>query len=633
LAADLLSFQIGAIAHNGDKMKILILEILNKDILDHFLCSNVIYRPDLLRKNPSQLKHAIIEECVDAVIATELLCLDLLAECCLQTGTLLHYVRVTTGTSANGVVPDKPAATAHPYLFTSLIEAESLDSAFSAAFRYLERQSTATLADKTGRQLAGASAAKNVLLVGAGLVNLITAHRLAAEGFSVHIVDGGPDPTNNAHWKAYGCSRGGDDARMFTLSEMDNYNDRSLSISMNSVFDRSVGELGWNVYWRGTLSAREETWAHEYESIPTWLASQYNEDIFAFNRESGKLWEEWLARDRDVFEKCVLKEGILRIYSDKAQFDAAVERQNRIGATRSVLSPADVAAQHPALASAVATHQIAGGIMVVGFTVNAHKFIDHLLSDIQRAGGRFTWNERVSHLVRGADRQVIGVRTTDNLLCADHYVLSPGAYAGTLVEGTRSEGKIHGVLGAWLRIPNLDPALCHSLKLARKGHITEDSNITVATDADGHPILIIGSGYGYTGSDPRNIDPAQLQAVYQGLIDTAEKYFPECHAAAQSKGNIEDSLKYCVRPWTTTGLGVFERIGTADGGVCVITGGHNTGGFAQSPAIAEGVLRALQGKDHPMHRLYDPERASFFLAQRTAGKRAVHSPQAFFSPA
>ena len=35
---------------------------------------------------------------------------------------------------------------------------------------------------------------------------------------------------------------------------------------------------------------------------------------------------------------------------------------------------------------------------------------------------------------------------------------------------------------------------------------------------------------------------------------------------------MEDSLKYCVRPWTTTGLGVFERIETA-GGTLFVDGG------------------------------------------------------------
>jgi D-amino-acid dehydrogenase len=612
-------------------MKILILGNLDKDVLDHFLCSNVLYRPDLPRKNPSQLKRTILEESVDAVIATEPVCPDLLAECTRQSGEPLHYVRVTIGTRASTLALDMPGEAARQCLIAAVVEAESLENAFSMAFTYLEQQSTATLAARAARQVGAARAGRNVLLVGAGLVNLITAHRLLTEGFSVRIVDGGPDPRQAEHWKAYGCSRGGDDARMFTLSEMDNYNDRSLSASMNSIFNRSVVDLGWNVYWRGTLSAKEQAWPRAYESIPTWLANQYNEDIFAFNRESRTLWDKWLAKERGIFEECVLREGILRIYSDQAQFRSAVERQNRIGATLSVLSPAEVASQHPALASAVAAGWIAGGVHVVGFTVNAHKFMHRLLDDIESAGGRFIWKERVNHLVRDADRQVVGVRTTDNLLSADHYVLSPGAYAETLLEGTRSAGKIHGVLGAWLRLPNRAPELCHSLKLARKGHITEDANITVATGAGGEPLLIIGSGYGYTGSDPRNIDPTQLQAVYQGLIDTAEKYFPECYADALARGDMEDSLKYCVRPWTATGLGIFESIRAKGGGVCVITGGHNTGGFAQAPAVAQAVLNALQGREHAMHRLYDPDRAGFFLSERSTEDEAVLRPQHLFT--
>ncbi len=75
-----------------------------------------------------------------------------------------------------------------------------------------------------------------------------------------------------------------------------------------------------------------------------------------------------------------------------------------------------------------------------------------------------------------------------------------------MLKGTASEGKINGGLGAWLRLPNIESSLRNSLKLARKGHMTEDGNITVATDENGSPIMIIGSGYGYTGLDATNID-------------------------------------------------------------------------------------------------------------------------------
>lgn len=54
-------------------------------------------------------------------------------------------------------------------------------------------------------------------------------------------------------------------------------------------------------------------------------------------------------------------------------------------------------------------------------------------------------------------------------------------------------------------------------------------------------------------------------------------------------------------------------IGTSQGGRCVITGGHNTGGFAQGPSIAKAVHAALMHNEHPMHASYHPDRASSFL--------------------
>ena len=63
----------------------------------------------------------------------------------------------------------------------------------------------------------------------------------------------------------------------------------------------------------------------------------------------------------------------------------------------------------------------------------------------------------------------------------------------------------------------------------------------------------------------------------------------------------------CVRPWTATGLGIFESTGTDRDGSFIITGGHNTGGFAQAPAVAMAVLAAIERRSHPMHTLYHPK--------------------------
>ncbi len=587
-------------------MRILILDLLEDDLANHVLAKNVIYRPDVLRKGQAALRRVLMESDVDAVVTRALLPSDIVANWAGGRSEPCYYVAI-------GMQDDEQS----PGEFgsaTVLRVAVAGEDAHIEALKALER---AFAAQQDARYYAGnrrVSASRRVTLIGGGLVNLITAHYLSERDYEIEIVDARPDPRTAADWTSFGCSRGGDDARMFTLSEMDNYNSREIHESMNTAFQRSVSEFGWATHHAGSLSQEEHAWVAEFESIPTWLADSYNDDIFSLTRESRALWDAWIDSDPQLFEDSLIREGVLRIYSDGANLDAAVARQRRIGAARSILSATDVAREQPALAAAVDGGHVAGGVEVIGFTINAHKFMRLLLERLEAKGVRTHWNRRAQHLVFDGRGNVAGVRLSDGMLTTENVVISPGAYGSTLLKGTASEGKINGVLGGWLRLPNIDSSLRNSLKLARKGHVTEDANITVATDEQGEPIMIIGSGYGYTGLDATNIDARLLKVMYEGLIDTAQKYFPAAYDAAMAAGDLESQLKYCVRPWTSSSLGVFEAIPTAASGHCVITGGHNTGGFAQAPAVGKAVAALLGGKAHPMHTLYHPNRATAFLA-------------------
>ncbi|MBK3787043.1 FAD-binding oxidoreductase [Paraburkholderia aspalathi] len=617
-------------------MKILLLDLLDQPLQDSLLADNVIYRPDLLNKSHHIFTRMIVENRIDALVSRDPIPAKVVADWAAARTSPAYVVRVVTpDPNASDLLDYAPAGEIQNGNSIALQAlGKSLQDAYVNAFDALEARSIKNALHKRRAQddeacpPAGKMRHEKVLMVGAGLVNLVTAYRLQQAGYAIHLVDARPEPTKSSPWTAFGCSHGGDDARMFTLSEMDNYNDRQVSLTMNNLFRRSVTELGWNVHWKQTLSESELDWVREFEGIPVWLANKYNEDIFSFARASLSKWTEWIKRDSALFTASLLREGILRLYSDETQFANAVRRQNRIGATLEVLTPAEVAHDHPALAEAVRGGYIAGAVYVIGFTVNSHKFVRHLVQRLSAGGAEFSWGERAEQILFDEGRRVTGIQFGNAVLEADHYVLSPGAYGNDLLEGTESKGKIHGVLGAWLRIPNLEPELRHSLKLARKGHITEDANITVATDEAGKPILIIGSGYGHTGIDPRNIDQAQLQQIYLGLVDTAAKYFPTSYAAALAAGNMADSFKYCVRPWTSSGLGVFEMLPASNGGRCVITGGHNTGGFAQSPEIAQAVFDAIEHRDHPMHFAYYPNRPSAFLSAAVAQSRDAETTAA-----
>jgi D-amino-acid dehydrogenase len=455
---------------------------------------------------------------------------------------------------------------------------------------------------------------QSVALVGTGIVNVITAYYLQKSGYRIAMFDGGPDTRQQAPWTAFGCTRGGDDARMFTLSEADDYHDKGETphTEMNRYFRHDIRRSGWIIGSPEAFSSHEKTWIEAYEKTPTWLAQRYNDDIFAFNRDSLPLWERLIREAPALFDDVEYRSGILRLYTDTEHFQQQIARQQRLGALRRILAPAEVEHDYAALAEAVARGELVGGIEVVGFTVNIHKFMARLLDHLERHGAQLHWHSRVTRIRRGRHGAVAGLTIGNAVARADHYVLSLGVYGNELLSGFRSIHKIHGVLGLWLRMPNLEPTLRHSLKIARRGHMAEDANVTVAKDCDGRDILIVGAGYGYVGRTLDNIRADLLDELFAAVQDTARRFFPRAYQAALDSGLIDDRRHYCIRPWTASCLGIFELVATEGNGVAVMTGGHNTGGFAQSPSVAAAVLAALRGQAHPMHEHYHPDRLGAF---------------------
>jgi hypothetical protein len=90
-----------------------------------------------------------------------------------------------------------------------------------------------------------------VLLVGAGIMNLMTAHVLVANGYCVRVIDQGPDPRTcpPSDWARLGITSGGHNARIFTYTEADNYKEQDSEIyqDMQSIFRKTVRNGGWSI--------------------------------------------------------------------------------------------------------------------------------------------------------------------------------------------------------------------------------------------------------------------------------------------------------------------------------------------------------------------------------------------------
>jgi D-amino-acid dehydrogenase len=584
-------------------MKIAILEALEARTADHVLADNILYRPDVVKKGLRYFLRLVNDHQVDAILTSQPLPLEYMTEWEKASGDEKYVVYFGEYEIGVDTVPG-----------LSKVRFRKAPDVVSG-LKALEKQFLSDIDSAQRICVPKRSNQEQITFIGAGLVNLISAHYAVKVGIAVRFVDAGPDPRDSVDWTRYGCSAGGASARMFTLSEMDNYNCRHIHNDMNWHFSRSVNNAGWNVCQPDRLTQRERIWIDEFERVPGWLADSYNQDIFKFSRESKSLWEQWIDEDPDLFDDCVITRDILRIYSDYQHFQDSLDRQDRIGATLRAVTVDEIAREQPILSDAARARLIAGGVYVHGFTVNVHRFISSVIGQLESHRATFEWDRKMLSIDRTADGIFAGVTLENGDFVQGNVVISPGAYANGTLQGTLAHKQIAGVLGAWITLPDPDVGLRNSLKLARKGHIVEDANVTVAVDNNGDRVVIIGSGYGFTGFDPSNIDQDLLEHIYDGIIDTAKKYFGEGYRRLLDSGGLRDSLKYCVRPWTPTGLGVFETHHARSNGRLIVVGGHNTGGFAQAPATGMAVIASIRGRQHDMHRDYRPDRFASFVQQ------------------
>ena len=464
---------------------------------------------------------------------------------------------------------------------------------------------------------------KTVALVGGGIVNLITAYYLIKNGYTVRIYDQSPDPTTRPDWRLLGCSAGGGNCRVFSLNEARHHflNSRHYEGEVASPFKRTIAEDGSLAVPPDSLNDCDHKWNARFESVTRELATRFHEDVVSFNRESEPLWREMIAAHPLLFQKSGYLPDLFRVYATAEKFARAQVTEQTLGACKRVLSADEIARELPALRDAVETNAIAGGMAVTGFSVGIHSLVDQLIAYLSAQGVEFHWQVKIDTIERDGQGRVKGLKAGSLRIEADHYVMSMGAYSQELFADFSAANAIAPMIGLWLTIPNLTPQLDCPFKLSRAGFASkgpgEGANIMPGIDRDGRPVIHVSSGHGYIGFGQESRRFRDVMGLGRSVEETVRSIFPKVRKLADGRKVVNGDEKLaCVRPWTATGLGIFESTKTDRDGAFIIAAGHNTGGFAQSPAVAMAVLAAIEGRSHSMHVLYHPQRLEMEFARK-----------------
>lgn len=467
-----------------------------------------------------------------------------------------------------------------------------------------------------------------VISVGSGIVNLISTLNLVRQGYKVQIYSADQMPYQESQWKQYGCTLAGNDARIFSFNESRNHHftGDALLESANKPYRNLVKDNGWLIRSPHRLSDRDLQWIETFESYPQWLKETIHKDIIAFNIESYEYWRKLEHEVPELFEETGYVNSLYRVYSTEAQLEKGVKSETEIGAFIRQLQKDEIQKLFPGMGGEQ-QDAFTGVIEVEGFGINVHKFTMRLIAYLESLGVTFHWNRQINEIIFDSNGWVKWLQTDDEIAIADFYLLSPGVPRRQLLKGTASNDQIASMLGCWMTLPDFEQRINYPLKVARSGYAADEAaagaNIIPGTDALGNPIIHISSGHGFLGLEDGILEDELINDLTRCVHETAQSLFPEQYEAAWQLGWLNQPPRYCIRPWTPSCLGLFEMIPAVGGGLLVITGGHNTGGFAQSPAVAAAVSSAFAGASHPMHHLYHPERLKRFFEVETDQQQVV----------
>lgn len=448
-----------------------------------------------------------------------------------------------------------------------------------------------------------------IALVGAGIVNLILAWHLIEDGYTPFIFDRSSDPRKGfENWLGFGSTFGGGNARMYTFNEARNHDLRFVSVNNNvqlaGNLSSTVKEGGW--LDERVLDSDELEWINQYQNIEKWLLGIHDNDIISVNKASAPLWEKMRIRDPEIFSDCTYSKNILRTYSRNDQYVSALQKEDAIGALKRVISLERLRKEQPILENAIKDQHIVGALEVQGFSLEVKNFGLNLLRAIERRGAQFLFDAEISQIQANPDRR-ISIIVNGTTSEYDYVVVSPGAYGGQISEGMSTHNKIHSVAGIWKRLKNDGHPLSMSMKYVRSGPYAdgpaEGANIIYSDMGDGQDIWI-SSGHCYVGKSPNTISRSSLLALERAVDDTASKLFPGLKRHASDDLN---DIQYCIRPWAAGCLGIFD-IRPTKSGALVTSGGQNTGGFSQAPAMAKAFIDLLHGQENPIHWKYSLER-------------------------
>ena len=420
--------------------------------------------------------------------------------------------------------------------------------------------------------MSAAPSSKHIIVIGAGVIGLCTAHYAMRLGHRVTILDRGAAT-------AEGCSFG--NAGMVVPSHF-------IPLAAPGMVAQGLKWM-WNpespFYIQPRLSLELLDWSWKF-----WRASS-QEHV----ERSAPLLRDLSFASRECFEELaealgsdfgLVKKGLLMLCKTQHALDdeaTMAEKARGLGVPAEVLDARQTAALDPAVRL-----DVAGSIFFPkDCHLSPHRFMTALREQLASAGARFSFNTEVTGFIRERGR-LTAVRTNRRNFGGDEFVLCAGSWSPLLARSLGLRIPMQAGKGYSLTLPSPRqlPTLCSIFTEAR----------IAVTPMNGS--LRFGGTMEMAGLN-EGINPVRVR----GIIKAVPKYFPDF-----GPEDFEGIQAWRgLRPCSPDGMPYVGR--TARFGNLTLATGHAMMGLSLGPITGRIVTRILSGENPGFDlKLLDPDR-------------------------
>ncbi len=417
----------------------------------------------------------------------------------------------------------------------------------------------------------------HVLVLGAGLLGVSTAHFLQQQGHTVTVVD-----RQAAAAAETSFANGG----QISVSHAEPWANPGAPIKLLQWLGREDAPL----LFRLRADMRQWLWGLQFLRECTPARTRHNiRQIVALGTYSRNTLQQ--LRGELGLQYSQRAQGILHFYTDAREFDAAhapAALMRDLGCDRRVVSAEDAVRLEPALAHIHARSQLAGATFTAeDESGDARQFTQALAARCADNGVRFLFNHGITAL-RTAGGAIDHVEATDDQgrfqrLKADAYVVAMGAFSPLLLQPLGIRLPIYPAKGYSVTMPVADASKAHQVSLTDDGHKLVFSRLTTpaAPGVPGVDRLRIAGTAELNGYN-RDLNAVRCQAI----VRRVEDLFPG--AGDTSRAELWTGL----RPTTPSNLPVIGRSKLPN---LFLNTGHGTLGWTHACGSGKSIARIVSG--------------------------------------